>query len=434
MELSIDQVRERVHHAHDQQAHEPIHRIVAVLIMVVTLLAAVAAYLQTQAGTREAKANREAQEASVATMAAVVESERNLAQEHATSSRVSDLKWLSYYVGRDRGSPTRYAQALSDVYAAAAAQIEAPGHAAFGRRYLDSERRFAYDRFYEDQLKSENREVEVEKAASSERSGWASKRGRYVTVITIFAVALFLLGLSLTVPPRARPPFLWIGILVATAATGWGIAIFLSSVPKRPEKAIEAYVAGYAKRLTAEGVIGYGAPSYRPTLEDAASELTRAIRIDPHYTEAYVQRAYAHWDIDSRTRHGLERARADWERALRLDPTDYISWGGVGAADFWLNEYAAALEANERGLALAADDPILNRDEAVYLLALGRRAAYERQIARFRRVLAHIPAVSRNVTLEDSRTLVLAVEQTTVASRLKQFARDLDSIERQLSS
>src|SRR5687768_6858938 len=71
-------------------------RLVAVLIIVVTLLGAVVAFLQTQAGNREATADRNAQQASVATMSALVETTRRNAIESQTYDVSNDLDWEGF--------------------------------------------------------------------------------------------------------------------------------------------------------------------------------------------------------------------------------------------------------------------------------------------------------------------------------------------------
>jgi tetratricopeptide (TPR) repeat protein len=424
-ELSIEQVRER---AHESSEENPTQRLVAVLIMTATVLAAVTAFLQTQSGTRQAVADRDAQAASVATMSAFVESNRRFSEQSVIAALPSDLGWLRFYLLLDAtGSATPYSLALSRSYGAAQAAAQRQVNGLFGGSYR-ANGGFDYEAFYADQLKPGYRTGEVQKAAAKERSGWAAKRGRYITVITIFAVALFLLGLTLTVPARAGRPFVWMGTAVALGATIWGVVLFAHSVPKRSEAGIDAYVDGAVKIDVAEQLQPEG---QRPaTYRAALADLTRAIRKNSSYREAYFTRGYVYFSLDLLRPggpRGSEVGRADLKHAIHLDSKDYVSWGNLGASDFWLGDYGAALEENQKALSLNKRDPIFEMNEGLYLAVLGRTDDYRAQLVALRDVLAHIPDWLRHQSLVRYEQVIRLGERyrQQIAPQVETFNQDL---------
>ncbi len=405
-ELPLERLRERAREF-EEEHHEPIQAVVAVLIMVVTLLAAVAAYLQTQAGTREARANRAAQEAAVENMSSLVESSRNFSERYSTAGPAIDLGSLGFYLGAESGP---YAAALASAYAHASQVAQTNANELFGAHYVTKDVNggslFDFGQFFEDQQKDGLRAAQVQKAESRERGDWASKRGRYITVITIFAVALFLLGLTLTVPRGARRPFLWMGSVVAAAATIWGIVVFASAVPKTPPAAINGYVDGTAKLIRApQDKPGQQANDY----EAAKVDLTRALGLEPDYEDALISRGNAEFRLDFLNPNGPQgslAAAADMRRASRLSPRDYVAWGDLGAADFWLGKYPGAISANEQALAIQPDQPTFNLNEAFLLSVLGRDADYGKQVERIRAVFVALPDWLRNSVIDDYATVI----------------------------
>jgi hypothetical protein len=171
------------------EATDPIQRAVAVLIMVVTVMGAGVAFLQTQAGDREAVAGRRAQEYSVRTLAALVGA-GSMAGRRETNFDVSnDLYAQSIYLNATatRGGPAAgYAAALAEAYGRVSTGVAERAEGLLGSELGGA----GFERFYLDQYVPTYAAVEYQKAFARERDGWGSKGSRYVTVITVFAVAL----------------------------------------------------------------------------------------------------------------------------------------------------------------------------------------------------------------------------------------------------
>ena len=65
-------------------------------------------------------------------------------------------------------------------------------------------------------------------ASVEERDAWGAKADRYVSIITLSAVALFLYGLSLASKSRVRLVFVAVGIVLTTASALWTLITALS--------------------------------------------------------------------------------------------------------------------------------------------------------------------------------------------------------------
>lgn len=423
--------------ASSEERHQ---RLVAVLIITVTLLGALVAFLQTQAGNREATADRNAQTASIATMGALVETTRRDAIEGFSYDASNDLDWAGFALEtvEQRGTANAlFAGALGRANRAAARQLAALRASLFDAKYRLPGDQFDTVAFLEDEWKPFYRSSERQKAHAAERDGWSGKSDRYVTVITVFAVSLFLLGLSLTVPGGAQKPFLWMGSGVGLAAAAWGLIVFTGSVQKPSPVAINAYVLAQAKADFADGAGNVNAvrTSFRRVIRDAS----RAIEARDDYTEAYILRASAAFRLDFLRPdgpHGSEDAKVDLERATSLDPANYVSWGNLGASQFWLDDFRGALRSTEHALELQPREEIFNMNRALVLAILDENEEYRDHLAIVRNVLANEPSWTRNSAVsryQDVFQLGLKY-RPHIAEGIAQFRDDLHRIDREIAN
>jgi hypothetical protein len=200
---------------------DPLQRLVAVLIMVVTLIGAGVAFLQTQAGNRESVANRQAEAYAVRTLSSFVTAGRAFGQRDIALDLSNDPSAQSVYLdatAASGGPAAAYAAALSRAYEEVSTSAGADAREVLGYDLAPAD----FERFYVDQYRPTYAAIEYQKAYARERDGWGGKGSQYVTVITVLAVALFLLGLTLTVPSGARAPFLVMGTAVAPGGGGMG--------------------------------------------------------------------------------------------------------------------------------------------------------------------------------------------------------------------
>ena len=376
--------------------HENLQRAVAVLIMAVTLIGAVFAFLQTQAGNRESHAAREAQASSVQATAEVIEGRRAISRNSLAWELKNDNGWLAIYYREVGGPAAPYAEALAKVHEEVEAELEQYSVVEQGDTYKLEDETIDWGRFYEDQYRDSYRAAELEKAHGIERDDWSDKGDQYVAVITILAVALFLLGLSLTVPGAARRLFVVTGIVVAVVGTAWGVLIWSRPVAQPDLEAIDAYV---------EGLVLINSGDSEEDFRASVDRLSEAIEADPEYIDAYVTRGNAYFELDFLNPdgpQGSQEAVTDFRRAIDLGLDDYISWGNLGAAQWWLGQYDDALQATERAFLDKPDDLIvsLNYAESLLLRDGLDGDSYLKQLDHIRDLLEKAPQWQRNFTMD----------------------------------
>lgn len=341
-------------------------RWVAVLIMVVTLLGAVFTYAQTSASNRSAAAARRSD-------AAAVEAE---AETVRAAGRISAL-WRIWVLTLEEG------QAWASLSGSDTGAFLAPGFSAaamatgsYAGFDVTGQWGTEYQRLYAETWAPAVRAGEFQKAFAAERGGWGAKGGQYVAVVTVLAVALFLLGLSRTSVAGASGPLLvWSGLAVAAVAAVWGLAVAAGSVASSSPEAIDAFV---------EGQIAFGSASEAGQLQVAEEAFTRAIEARPDYSDAYFQRGYARAQLDFLQEggpHGSAGARDDFARVVQLDSLNPVAWNNLAVAHFWLGDLARALAAVERAVEIAPGDPLANLNLAFFRLLGGDEQGYEAQLA-----------------------------------------------------
>jgi tetratricopeptide (TPR) repeat protein len=349
-------------------------RWVAVLIMVVTLLGAVFTFLQTSTSNRAAAAARRADAAAVeAAGEAVRAAERTSAQWRVWTLFLEESSLTVSLAGSGAEGAGALAQGS---YAAALAT------ASFAGFNLTGEFGEEWQRLFEQTWGAVTRAGEYQKAYAGERSAWGAKGGQYVAVITILAVALFLLGLSRTAVAAASGSFLvWAGLAVAGVASLWGLTVFVGSVSPPSPEAIDAYV---------EGQVALGSAFDLDDLQAAEDAFTRALAARPDYADAHFGRGLARAQADLYREGGplgSEGARDDFARVVVLDPLNPVAWNNLAAAGFWLGDLDSAVGAVRRAVGIDPAEPLANLNLALFLLADGDAAGYEAQLSTARALL-----------------------------------------------
>ncbi len=220
-------------------------------------------------------------------------------------------------------------------------------------------------------------EEEEEHVLLDQSRAWSEKANRFVAVLSVLSVALFLAGLSLTLGSRLK-------YLLATASLGltmfcgvWVLVILFQPVPFVPGSAIENFV---------EGRIQYNLAQSRG--EDATAALdyfNAAVEIAPDYSRALFYRSLANTDSSLLEKHlDTQLAIDDALRAIRLGHEDAPVFGNLGWLYYLNGQYRSALEYTEIALPMAPDDCYLAFNHGLILLALEQpadaEAAYTRAI------------------------------------------------------
>lgn len=410
-----------------RQAPDRLASVVAVLIMVVSLLGASFAFMDSQARSRAAGALRRAEAAGVDVLRETVLREREIGQQFIVYGYGNDLAWMATSLDAAGATGLGYAGTLAAAYRAAWVETLELGEI-LGSEYQLPDGAIEWRRFVEESRRPAYRAVEIQKAHSEVASGWSSKSSKYVTIITILAASLFLLGLTVSVIADARLALVGTGVGLALAAGLWGLAVWSAPVPPVSERAIDAYVDA--------AVIEYASEAPED-LRVAERRLDDAIAANPRYREAYLARGYARFQLDlidpAGPRGSLDAAE-DFETALDLDASDPIAWSNLGAAWFWLEQYDAAEVATRRALAIDPDEPIMTLNLAI-LLAIAGDPSYDVQMERAAGLLADMPSWQREAVVTGYlRVLDLAeLHRPDISSAADEMHQRLFHLDREIS-
>lgn len=340
-------------------------RRLALAVALIALFGAIAGYAASDAGVRAAKTVRDAQRASVMALAAQdtawAQFEESISNyvEVSTVKRRHDIEEVqaqllgSTPLSSDAQYWAQAAQKLTDL-----STLRQPGR--------DADRLDLLSKLFE----APNRATLRQQADQQTASAWGNKVNLYLGVITLLAVALTLLGLSLTVGVDVRRFLVWpAGLIVAGGLAGF-LVILISPTPQTSEAAIAAVVEG--DRLFAVRDFDLALRAY-----------SRAVDLDPSYTTAYQRRGTAHlvagsperenWFVLSTTSKDARQAGvADLNKALDLGGEDYATLVNQGANYFHLADYARCEELSRRAIALNPTLPLPWLNLGLALVAQGR--------------------------------------------------------------
>ncbi len=373
-------------------------RRVAVAIAVATFLAAIVGFLQHQASTENGAAALRAQRHAIEATGSLV-----LTQERA---RVAVDAWATSL--EQRVQAANLSQELLYVPESETARLEVRRLAwislAERTEQLSGIRRDSPDGPDQDPtfpsrlLVSSSREairLEALQDAANEVGGlWSNQATVYTAVLAILAVALYLLGFSLTIGVRrAKRLFAVAGVGLIVVAGAWTGTQVASSPRASADEAAAAY---------AEGMVALGTAFDRSGLETAVRELTRAIDLRPTFARAYLARSGAQFQLGSPQQEGflsvisdeaLAASSDDLARAYELGLDDSALLADLGFQRFLQGlkggdaaRLAESIDFSTRAIARKDNDPVPYFNLGVALLAAGRadeaRAAYANGIAR----------------------------------------------------
>lgn len=416
-----------------ESREEGLSRRIAVLIMAVTLLGSVFAFLQNSASNRAALAVRRSETAAVEAMGRMARGGGHIAVEQE----------ISLWVGE------QFLMGTSLLGSSAGGFVGALGRAFDAQRlatlpfsdlagYQREDGTVDWGRFVEETLAPSYEAAEYQIAYAQERQGWGSKGGAYAAVVTVLAVALFLLGLSRTVVPEAGGLLVGAGAVLAGIAAVWGLVVYLQPVAPPSVEAIEAYVEG---QVAFNAVLWETDPELvRPQLDEAREAFTRAIEARPDYDNAYSGRAVALVRLDLLAPggpRGSEQAVADFEQVVLDNPVDAVAWGNLGAARFWLGDLAGAGEATRRSLDVDPDDATVNLNLGLFLALTGDSKGYDSQLIRIEEILTaeDMPAWLRSYLLASMNQVFDLAETYRPETRevVQRYREDLLRLDHQIT-
>ena len=171
------------------------------------------------------------------------------------------------------------------------------------------------------QVDEQATELSLEQTAKvAERITWNDRASQYETVLTVLAVAIFLVGFTMVVSRNLRPPFVVPGVILAVICFGWAVQIHSKPIPTVAPEAITATAAGQV-------AIDEGRPA------DAVTDFTTAVEAQDDYFIAHRGLGLATlltgnpdllqtWAITDSSPEIVGPATAELDRALQLGGQD----------------------------------------------------------------------------------------------------------------
>jgi len=211
--------------------------LVAVLIMAATLLGVTVAFLHSHASLQEDRAARDAEVYAIQTMGEIVQS--GYSSDYEAGLVYDSISLYQLALARQFGQLTAMQQGDTDLAADfehEAGRLEAMRDALLPYSILLSDPRYApqgesivpnLQLWAEDVMAPAWELLAQQNAAVEERDAWGAKADRYVSIITLSAVGLFLYGLALVTKGRVHWVFVVVGIALTGASALWTLVTAL---------------------------------------------------------------------------------------------------------------------------------------------------------------------------------------------------------------
>jgi tetratricopeptide (TPR) repeat protein len=193
----------------------------------------------------------------------------------------------------------------------------------------------------------------TQKVFANKANDYGNKADSYVALLTVLAVGLFLIGLSLTVSGRARYFLATPGVAIAIVCVGWALLITTTKITQVSPNAIDLTAQGQTLQNNGDA-------------KGAIDKYHAAIADSPQFGAAYARLADAEFEAGAVTStagnqfqslsdpEATKRAIAAGEKAISLGESGASLLSDIGFFHFAIGDYdrAAALSQD----ALQSDD------------------------------------------------------------------------------
>jgi tetratricopeptide (TPR) repeat protein len=355
---------------------ERFKRIIAVLIAVVTVIAALIALLQSDASARDDRANRDTKRYATEAMGRKVSGDARVNFDYNSAYQSwyeLDALADAATTRGDEAAAKRY-ETVRDKMTGLSPLLAAP--------YFDPEKgqldvaRYEADVYLVEMTTLSEKFV----AASNVKDAWDAKANGYVFHLTLLAVAFFLFGLSITIAsPLTRWIFAGVGTVVAVAATAMAMFAWMQPVEDLRDR-------GNAIAVYARGV----GLAHQERWQEAIAAYDEAIQTVPNYTSALVARAEAYGQLDN-----YQQAVADYERARAEGNTSANVAGDLAWTYYLQGRFDDAAAMNRTALSSNPDELWIQFDLGLSLLAAGQIDAAKSEYARGMEIAARQVADAR---------------------------------------
>jgi tetratricopeptide (TPR) repeat protein len=342
------------------------NKVIAVMIAVVTLIAAVVAYLQSDAGGRDDQANRDGMRYMLEAFGSQVSGDSRVNFDY-------NVAYQAYYEYQLLGNSAanREDAVLSEDYTQLADEMTRLSPMLQAPYYDASVDAAPKVSLYTSDVYLVKITSLFEKftAASNVKDAWDSKANTYIVHLTLLAVSLFLFGLSTAISnDKTRWVFAAGGTLIAAIAVIWALVTYTKPVfdLRAQGDAIDQYAAG----------VGLASQN---RYKEAISAFDKALAVYPKYANALAERASAHYSMGD-----YELAIADYESAVAAGDKNANTLGMLAYQYHLTGNYEKAVEMDTKALGVSPDELWLKFDQGLNLMLSGKiaegKAAYRQGI------------------------------------------------------
>lgn len=327
---------------------------IAICIAVVTLLATVMAYMQSDAGARDDRANRDSKRYAIEAFGRQVSGDAQVNFDYNVPYQVyyENLILSNSAANReDEPAALRY-ETLANEATALSPMLKPPY---YNPASTEEPRVAGYE--VDTYLREITTLREKFVAASAVKDAWDAKANTYILHLTLLAISLFMFGLSVTISGKAtRWIFAATGAAITIVAVVWAGTIWAQPVfdLREASGAIDSY---------AEGV----SLAYQGQYTEAVAAFDKALAAYPNYASAAGQRAAANMALGN-----TEAAIADYQKARAAGDGTASLAGELAYAQYTLGRFDQAIAANKEALAIRPDELWIRFDLALANLASGQ--------------------------------------------------------------
>ncbi|MCL5994687.1 MAG: tetratricopeptide repeat protein [Chloroflexi bacterium] len=300
--------------------------VIAVTIAAVTVLAAIMGFLQDQAGTQSASADRAARRYTIEAMGLRTTGQTEKGYGLSTAQSWYELGKLAASAGGqgDANAVRRYQQAQERI-----AQLSP----LLTDTYSLDGRKFEADLYVTRTLELTERAA----AASEVSTTWGNKQSAFIFNLTFIAVALALLGLSTAIEGSSRRTFAIASAVIIVGTLLWAGVTLVKPIPYLPGDAIEAYARGAGQ-------------AYQGQPKAAIDEYNQALDKAPGYASALYARANAHATLKQ-----YQEAVDDYKAARQAGRDDTSLAWNLGWTYYLMGQFDDAIRTYQHALALKPD-------------------------------------------------------------------------------
>jgi tetratricopeptide (TPR) repeat protein len=323
--------------------------LVAVAIAFVTIVAALAAFLQSWASDHYAREIRLSQALATETLGQDMRSRQREGYDFFLYTTWNEWDWRRSRATSDPALAER-AEQVTELIAPLTPLLDETGP--YYITDTDTADLYSYHadiNVYTTTLLAEQRAF-----VTASADVWNGKADGYVTVLTILAVTLFLFGLSTTVKGNLRFLFAIVATFLVIVGLVQIVGLTLGPVPDVPYGAIQSYARARAAWWSGR-------------TDDARSAISETLELYPGYGNAHSLQADILLDDSN-----YDAATAAYRQALASGTDEVSIYWDMGWTLYLAGDYDGSLEASRHALELAPHLLPVRMNIATALLAQGK--------------------------------------------------------------